>query len=165
MGLAETVLLIVVLLLVGLALIIVEICTPTFGVLALLAIGCVAGAVYLCYRVNSALGLFATVAAVLLLPTYAIVAAKVIPKTALGRRLGLRRERAERGEGTPEADDLGRFVGRTTVAESILRPSGVIRVDGRRVIAQAESGLIAKGQAVKIIRAAGTHVVVRKVES
>jgi membrane-bound ClpP family serine protease len=165
MGVPETIVLIAVLVLAAMALIVAEICTPVFGMLAVLALGCAAAAVYLCYGLDGVLGIVATIVAIIGLPIYSVAAVKVIPKTPLGRRLALRRELARPGEGTPEASDLSRFVGRKTTAETILRPSGTVRIDGRRIVAQAESGVIEKGQAVRVIRAAGTHVVVRKAES
>ena len=99
------------------------------------------------------------------MPVFLYWAVKVIPNTRFGQRLALRRKPADPGEGTPEADDLARLVGVETTADTVLRPSGTVRVDGRRIVAQAESDFIEKGAKVKIIRAAGTHVIVREVES
>jgi len=55
-------------------------------------------------------------------------------------------------------------VGRTGMAETLLRPSGAIRVDGKRIIALSESGIITKGQPVKVVRAGGSNVIVRKAD-
>ena len=163
---AGTIMLIVVLLLAAMALIVVEICTPFFGMLGAVALGCVAWAVYLGWSTfGGVVGLVMVMAAIVALPIYIVTAVKVLPKTPLGRRLFLARKRSSAGEGTPEAEDLADLVGRTTMAETTLRPSGTIRIDHRRIIAQAESGMIEKGDQVKVIRAAGTHVVVRKAES
>jgi len=162
MGLTETVLLIAVLAVVAMALIVAEICTPTFGLLAVLALGAAGGAVYLCFQIDRRAGVVAVVVALVALPAYAIAAVKIIPRTALGRRLGLSRQAEPAGGGTPEAGDLSRLVGRTTTAETILRPAGTVRIDGRRIVAQAESGVIEKGAAVRVIRAGGSYVVVRK---
>lgn len=165
MGLAETILLIMILVVATMVLIVLEICTPTFGVLTLAALACAAGAVYLCYTINGVAGIVATIVAVLGLPTYGYLAVKMIPRTPLGRALMLRRRAATPGEGTPEAEGLRRLVGRKTVAETILRPSGTVRIDGNRVVAKAESGMIDKGQPVQVIAATATHVVVRKLDS
>jgi len=161
---AGTLILIVVLLLAAMALILVEICTPMFGLLGLIAIGCAAFAVYLAYTINGVFGLVMTIVTVVGLPIYIVAAVKVLPATPLGRRLHLGRDPAASGEGTPEANELADLVGRSTIAETTLRPSGTVRIGGRRFVAQAESGMIEKGQPVTIIRAAGTHVVVRKAE-
>ena len=160
-----TVWLIVVLVISAMALIVVEICTPMFGLLGLLALGCVGWAVYLSYTIHNIFGLVMTALAIVCLPIYIVAAVKILPKTPLGRLLHLGKKPTRKGEGTPEATELASLVGQTTAAETILRPVGTIRIDGRRIIAQAESGMIEKGQQVEIIRAAGTHVVVRKIEA
>ena len=159
-----TLVLIAVLFLAVMVLIIVEICTPFFGLLGVVAVALACLAVYLAYGVHPLFGLVLGVAALIGLPIYTIVAVKILPGTALGRKLHLHRAQAAPGEATPEADKLSRLVGRKTKAETLLRPSGMIRVDGDRIVAQAESDMIAKGEEVEIVRAAGNHVVVRRIE-
>jgi len=162
---AGTLILIIVLLLAAMALIVVEICTPIFGLLGVLAVGAAGWAVYLAWETHSLFGLVMTIAVLVGLPVYTVAAVKIIPKTGLGRRLHLGRDKIAPGEGTPEAAALASLVGREAPAETVLRPSGTIRIDGKRIIAHAESGMIEKGTEVRIIRAAGNHVVVRPVES
>jgi len=164
MGMVETLLLVVVLVIIAMVLIVAEICTPTFGILAVAAAAALAWAVYLCFTINSAAGLTALISLIVIMPAYTVAAVKILPRTALGRRIGLTREKVAAGEGTPEAADLGSFVGRETKAETLLRPSGFVRIDGRRIVAEAESGLIEKGEKVKVIRAGGTSVTVRRIE-
>jgi membrane-bound serine protease (ClpP class) len=57
------------------------------------------------------------------------------------------------------------LLGREGVAETLLRPSGAVRIDDRRIIASAESGLIEKGTAVKVVRVTGNDVVVRRIDA
>jgi membrane-bound serine protease (ClpP class) len=167
MGIAETLLMAVALMVAAMIMIILEICPgiPTFGVLAVMAIATVAWAVYLCYAHDPVAGVMATIAAAILTPAYTVAVVKILPKTGLGRMIGLRREAVAAGEGTPEAQDLSRLIGRVTTAETLLRPSGFVRIDGKRIVAESESGLIEKGRQVKVIRAGGTSVTVRKVEA
>jgi len=159
-----TFLLIVVLLLAALLLIAAEVCTPTFGVLAVGALGCLGCAVWLCFTVSSVLGIVMIVVLVFLVPAYLWVVVKYLPSTAIGRILQLGAEPKPAGEGTPEAAEQQAVVGRTATAETLLRPSGTIRIDGRRYVATAESGFIEKGAAVTVIRAVGMNVVVRKAD-
>lgn len=156
--------LILVLLVGALVLFAAEICTPTFGLLAVAGVGCLVGAVYLCFTISPALGVVAVVALVFLIPAYLWAMIKYLPRTALGRILQLRAQSKDPGEGTPDATELEALLGRTAVAETTLRPSGAIRVDERRVIARAETGFIEKGATVKIIKAVGMNVVVREVK-
>lgn len=159
-----TILLILVLLVGALVLFAAEICTPTFGLLAVAAVGCLVGAVYLCFTISPAVGVVAIVALVFLIPAYLWAMIKYLPRTALGRILQLRAQSKDPGEGTPDAAKLEALLGRTAVAETTLRPSGAIRIDDKRVIATAETGFIKEGATVKIIKAVGMNVVVREVD-
>jgi len=159
-----TILLILVLLVGALVLFAAEICTPTFGLLAVAAVGCLVGAVYLCFTISPVLGVVAIVALVFLIPAYLWAMIKYLPRTALGRILQLRAQSKDPGEGTPDATELDALLGRTAVAETTLRPSGAIRIDEKRVIATAETGFIKEGATVKIIKAVGMNVVVREVD-
>jgi len=160
-----TVLLIVVLLIAALLLFAAEICTPTFGVLAVAGVAALAWMVYLCFGLDPVAGLGSLIALLFVIPAWLWVSVKyLIPRTFVGRVLQLRPRRAGPGEGTPEAGAQKPLVGRSAVAETSLRPSGAIRIDGRRVIATAEAGYIEKGEHVRILRATGMNVVVQKVE-
>jgi membrane-bound serine protease (ClpP class) len=159
------ILLIVVLVVASAALVVLEICTPFFGLLTVLSAGCLVLAVGFCFRLSQVAGVVAVVAALVGYPAFIIAAVKLIPKTGLGRRLVLSRGQAPPGEATPEAQGLRALLGREGVAETLLRPSGAIRIEGRRIIASAESGLIEKGAAVKVVRVAGSDVVVRRIDS
>ncbi len=159
-----TILLIIVLFFCALLLIAIEVCTPTFGLLAFAAIACQAGMVYLCFGINQAFGVVVLVVLVFAIPAYLWAMIKYLPKTAVGRILQLRVERKDSGEGTPDAAELESLVGATAVAETPLRPSGAVRVNHKRIIATAEAGFIEKGATVKIIKAVGMNVVVREVE-
>ena len=158
-----TILLIIALFLCALLLLAVEVCTPTFGVLAVTAIACLAGMVYLCFTIAPAFGVVMIVALVFVVPAYLWAVIKYLPKTAVGRILQLRPRRRDPGEGTPDAAELESLAGATAVAETPLRPSGAIRVNHKRIIATAEAGFIEKGATVKIIEAVGMNVVVREV--
>jgi membrane-bound serine protease (ClpP class) len=157
------ILLIVVLVVAAAVLIIMEICTPFFGLLTVLSAGCLVGAVAVCFRLSQVAGIVAVVAAMIGYPVFIIAAVKLIPRTRLGGWLVLSRGQASPGDATPEAEGLRSLLGREGVAETLLRPGGAIRVDGRRVIASAESGLIPKGAAVKVVRVSGGDVVVRAI--
>ena len=158
-----TILLIIALLFCALLLLAVEICTPTFGLLALAAIACLAGAVYQCFVISQVFGVVMIVVLAFAIPVYLWAIVKYLPNTAIGSILQLKARRREPGEGTPDAAELESLVGATAVAETSLRPSGAIRVNHKRIVATAEAGFIEKGATVEIIRAGGADVVVREV--
>ncbi len=158
----ETIFLIAVLLAVAMLLVVVEVCTPTFGVLGLVALCATIWAGYLFYTLSPVAGWISTAVLIVAAPIYVASMIKLMPRTALGRWLILKGVESPRGESTPEAGPLKSLVGVVVEAETVLRPSGTIRVDGRRIVAQAEGGMVRRGEKVKIVRTAGNYVVVRR---
>jgi membrane-bound serine protease (ClpP class) len=56
------------------------------------------------------------------------------------------------------------LIGRTGVADSVLRPSGKVIIDNEIYDAKAEYGFISKGEKVKVIRYETGQIYVVKVE-
>ena len=157
-------LLVAILIVGGLVLILAEVCTPAFGVLALTAVGCFAWAVYICFRVHSVLG-FVVIAALLAgLPFYMAFLIRLLPKTPLGKRLALKKLRANPGAGVPPADDHADLIGAEGIAASVLRPSGTVTIGDRRLPATAETGFLQAGTRVRVVRSGGLNVVVRAID-
>ncbi len=147
----------------AMVLFLLEILTPSFGLFGAMGVLSLAGAVWQGFSLNSITGWAVMTGVVVVAPVYVVAMIKILPNTALGRHVFLAKAPDGIGEGTPEADKYDALVGKTGTAESVLRPSGAVRVDDMRVIATAESGMIDKGQAVKVVRASATNVIVRPV--
>ena len=152
------------LILAGMVFLLLEIITPTFGLLAVLGIASFAGAVAVAFAISPVLGVIMTAGLLFLVPAYLVITVKFLPKSPLGRRLFLRGARNATGEATPEASEHKSLVGKTGVAESILRPTGAVRIEGKRVIASAESGMINRGAKIKVVRTSGTNIIVRQAD-
>ena len=158
-----TVVLIAFLILLGLILFTFELVTPSFGLLTVLAVSAFGLAAWQAFMLSSMFGVILIVVLLVAVPAYLISMVKYLPKTRLGSWIFLKSAEAAGTDGTPEADDNAALVGKTGTTETLLRPSGAVRVEGHRVVALAESGLIEKGKTVKVIRASGTNVTVREV--
>jgi membrane-bound serine protease (ClpP class) len=65
----------------------------------------------------------------------------------------------QRAATAPTAD----LTGREGVALTVLRPSGMALIDGRRFDVVAESAMIERGSAVRVVQVDGTRVVVKKI--
>ena len=159
----DIVLLVAALVLAALILTMLEILTPSFGILGGLAVVAAASAVVVAWSESSLAGLALLIALIVAAPLYLVFLVRWLPRTPMGQRLFLKNRTAEAGEGTPEADLLEHMIGKTGTAETTLRPSGAVRVDGRRVVALSETGIINKGQAVKVIKAAGVNIIVQAI--
>jgi membrane-bound serine protease (ClpP class) len=145
-------------------LMLLEIVTPSFGVLLVMAMGAIIGAAWFGFQISPLVGALVILLGFLSIPIYLFLLMKILPKSPLGRLLFLRRAKDATAEGTPEASKLSKLVGKTGITETELRPSGKISVDGQRVVAISEHELIEQGQKVIVIKAGGTDVVVRKAE-
>lgn len=161
-----TILYILALLIAALLLILFELVTPSFGLLTIFGLLAAGGAVWLAFSISRTLGYVLLVALVLGLPAYYILLIRWIPRTRLGQRFFLKpRGDRMKATGTPEAEHTDSMVGRTGTAETYLRPSGAVRIDGQRVIAVAERGLIEKGATVRVTgRTTSGGLVVRSVD-
>jgi len=142
-----------------------EIVTPMFGLLAALGVAALAGAVWIGFNIDSTVGLLMIIACIVLTPAYLVAAVKLLPRTPLGRRLFLAKARRGSADATPEAGQHKELIGKTGTAETSLRPSGAVRIDGKRIIALSEAGTISRGEKVKVVRSEGFNIVVRKQET
>ena len=78
--------------------------------------------------------------------------------TRFGRSMTL----AATSTGTSQADGLAQWIGQSGIAITALRPSGTILVAGHRVDAITGGDFIEKGTPVRIVRAEGSGVIVRR---
>ena len=145
---------------IGLTLIAVDFYLPGF-VLGSIGIVLMLVAVALCFKqygLNWAAATFLGEAALSLGVGY--VAIKLVPQTAAGKKMILSHEQTDMRAGATHAPEL---VGREGVAQTLLRPSGTALLDGKRLDVVAESDMIERGSAIKVVAIEGTRIVVRKI--
>jgi membrane-bound ClpP family serine protease len=150
---------ITVLILAGLVLLAFEVYVPGF-ILGSIGVVLLAVAGYLCYRAYGA-STAAVVGIIEVLLALGIVFAslKWFPETAAGRRMILAKTQTGVHSQTERPQEL---VGREGVAHTMLRPTGVAMVDGKRLDVVAESGMIERGSAIKIVAVQENRLLVRK---
>lgn len=157
--------LIAILLVAAAVLLLVEVLTPTLGLLGAAALLAMGGAIYIAFALNTWLGMLILGACMLGTPTYLYFAVKLLPNSPVGKRLFLRAAPDATNDATPESGELHTLIGKQGQAATTLRPSGEVTVDGKRYDARAEFGMIESGRAVKVVRAGGTDVVVRELDN
>ncbi len=82
---------------------------------------------------------------------------KYFPKTPIGRRIILQAD-ASTWHGFDQRH--GELLGRTGIARSYLRPSGIALIDGKRVDVVTRGEMVDAGSAIEVIEVAGNRVVV-----
>ena len=142
----------------GVALLFLEMFLP--GIIA----GVIGGILLIASVVTAYREIGAAAGNVTLLATTAVTAAlwwwwaTKFQHTRFGRSMTL----AATGIGNTQAAGLAQLVGQTGAAATPLRPSGTILVAGSRVDAITNGDFIEQGTAVKIVRAEGSCVIVRR---
>ena len=144
---------------IGLLLVAVDFYLPGF-VLGSIGIVLMLIAVALAYRdygLNVAAGLF--LAEVVLGCSIGYVVIKNLPQTAAGKRMILAHDQTGQRTAMEASSNL---VGQQGVAQTLLRPSGMALLEGKRLDVVAESGMIESGSAIKVVAVEGTRIIVRK---
>lgn len=150
-----------VLLVMAFLLIFLELVIPSFGTIALASAACFAVSVFLAFQ-HSAFAGFLFVGIILAgVPVAVTLAVKLFKKSPLGKRMILAGPSSEMSGGGAGPEDLTVLVGKTGTAKTVLRPSGIAIIDGKRVDVVTEGRMIEPGQAVTVILAEGNRVVVR----
>ena len=146
----------------GLALIVAEILFPSLGLLSLLATAALLAAVLVAFGESTATGVKFLVASALLVPAAIALGLKLFPRSPMGRHMvapGLSFE----GEAATDARDRA-SIGREGTVESALRPTGIARIDGRRVDVITRGELLEPGTRVRVVEVSGNRLVVAAVE-
>lgn len=151
---------ITVLILAGLVLLALEVYVPGF-VLGSIGVVLMIVAAVLCFKTYGANATMLVVAIEVVFGIGVVVAAlRWFPQTAAGRKMILAStqtgQRAHAGHGRE-------LIGQEGVAQSILRPTGVALVQGKRLDVVAESGMIERGSPVRVVAVEENRIIVRKV--
>lgn len=152
----------IVLFVAGAVLIVIEIWTPGMGVFGLGGILCILASFFLTLGGDlTALNLMA-VSLVMAVVIFLIIV-KRLPSSRLWARLVLQdAETTKAGYVSSETYDA--YLGRTGVALTLLRPAGVIDIDGAHLDVVSEAQYVPAGTKVKVVSVSGNRVVVRPVQ-
>lgn len=153
------------LLLLGFLLVAIEIYTPG-GIVGAVGAVLLIGGNLLIYNTYGTDGLWPTLSATVLGTIVACVLGFVVlPKSPLGRVMTLRtRQTGEAGYVT-SSPALAELVGKEGVASSMLRPAGVVTIEGKRVDALAPDAYIESGTAVRVVSVKAGRVLVKAVDA
>jgi membrane-bound serine protease (ClpP class) len=152
----------IVLLGVGLCLIVAEVLFPSFGILGVLATGCILGAVATAFARSTDMGENFLIATALLVPGTILIGLKLLPYSPVARHLVVGGFSFEDGAGIDRRDQT--LLGAEGPVEAPLRPAGIARLVGRRVDVVTRGEAVAVGERVRVIELQGNRVVVTQVE-
>ncbi|MFP4430227.1 MAG: NfeD family protein [Spirochaetota bacterium] len=154
----------------GLLGIIVEVFVPAGGLIGIAGGGAIIAAVILAYtQGGTSVGVIVLAASLVLTPVIMVVAFKLFPVTPLGKRFILGTTLGsgdEEEEGSAEADGTGANVrvqvGDRGTASTVLKPTGVATIRGKRYSVLTRGEYLAAGTELEVIRVEGNRILVRE---
>lgn len=149
----------------GMGLLVLEVFFPSAGILGFLSASSILAAIIFGFRGGVLTGLVTLLVAVVGIPTVAIFALKIWPRTAMGRRVMLMTPSSK--DVLPqdaERDSLKQLIGQVGEAKCQMLPGGIVSLDGHTIDAVSEGMPIDSGQRVRVIKVWGHRVVVRPLE-
>lgn len=149
----------------GLLLLSLELFVPSGGFIGLSAVICLGLGLWNAFQSSTSLGMTFLLIDVIAVPITAIVAFRLWVRSPMGRRLALEPPARDEIEVSHSARRIDELVGLDGLALTPLHPCGHVEIRGRRRDGMAESGLIAQGSRVRVVRVRSGQVVVRAIEA
>lgn len=145
----------------------IELFVPSAGIIGLLALMVAIAGVVCLWVYETAWGVTGTLGVLVIAPTGTYFGFKVLPYTPLGKGLILSNpqpESPEEAQGGAEHVQRMALLGQEGLAQTDLRPIGVVKIMGQRLDAVAESGYITAHARVKVVSADGIQLKVRQID-
>jgi membrane-bound serine protease (ClpP class) len=146
----------------GFILLLIELFTPTFGVVGLSGIFLIITGCYLAATLHSVIaGIILSLASLIII----IAAVKLFPKTRIAKSMRLSTSQDKAAGYHSANDNLKYFMGKEGVAVTTLRPSGTALIDGKKVDVITEGIFMPEGTKVKVMLVEGSRVVVKSINN
>jgi membrane-bound ClpP family serine protease len=151
----------IILLLLGCALVVLEVFIPSGGILGMLSGLAILGSIIFAFRRDLTSGMVFVLIALVAVPSLIALAFRVWPHTPMGK--------AFLGE-LPDENDLKpidsrrQLVGRLGIAKTKMLPSGSVLVEGQWLDSVTQGDAIEPGEAVVVVEVRGNRVVVRRAD-
>ena len=145
---------------IGIILLLIELCMPGFGVSGCTGILCFAAVIVMQAMTNSSTA--AIIVSIVMGAIIVLLVALFI--RSLNKGMLFRSPIVLKDEINSEAvsneEEGGSLVGKTGVVLTTLRPAGTVQIDGKRYYAKTEASFIEKGQTVTVVAAEGLNIIV-----
>ncbi len=146
-------------------LLVLEIFVPSFGLLTVFSLACVAAGIAIFFKYGAVTGWIGVAAAVVIIPIVWIVTYRIFPNTPFGKHVTLGKPDRDKGDAIPDTEELEAMLGKQGVVLSPLRPVGMCDFNGKRLECVAETGYIDNENKVRVIHVEGTQLTVRLIEN
>jgi membrane-bound ClpP family serine protease len=148
----------ILLMLIGCAVLVMEVFIPSGGILSIVSTAAFIGAITLAFQRGPVTGFIFVASTVIAVPLVLALAFKYWPKTPMGKAfIG---ELPTAAEVAPD-DPRRELLGRVGVARSKMLPSGAVEIDGQMIDAMSQGQAVDPGQYVVVIEVRANRVLVR----
>ncbi|MDD5759321.1 MAG: NfeD family protein [Desulfobulbaceae bacterium] len=145
--------------LVGVLVVIAEIILPSAGLLSLLAISIFGYSLFLVFTdISIVAGIAFVIADLIMLPSLLIVGIKMLANSPVT----LRTELSSKHGVTSQAPELSRYLGMHGEAITDLRPSGMAKIDGKRIDVVTGGEYIERESKLIVLAVSANQIVVAK---
>lgn len=145
----------------GIILLIVEMCSPGFGVAGILGLLCLVADIFLTAKTLTQ-GLLLTGIVAIIVVILAVVSIVLVSKGKLPASLMLK-DAADKALGYTGGSDKSQYLGAAGKTVTELRPAGAAELNGERVDVVSQGEFIEAGIDVEVIEVSGNRVVVKAV--
>lgn len=150
----------------GIALLVVEMFMPGFGIPGIAGIGLLLASIYFTWTKHGALaGLGVTVVELILAGGAVALSLRSASKGKLSKSPLILKGGQGKKEGFAALERLDQFAGKTGVTLTVLRPAGIAEFGDTRLNVVSAGEFIAKGAAIIVREVEGARVLVEEVKS
>ena len=148
----------------GVLAIILEVFVPAGGIIGIAGVGSIIASVVIAYqRLGNLIGSIYLAVVLVLVPVFIVLYFKFFPRSPVGRWLiSQDRQEPEKGYSSFTPEKYVDLIGKEGTSLTILRPVGMVRIDGQKYSAVTGGELIDKNKPVKVVKVEGSRVVVRQ---
>ena len=137
---------------------------PGFGITGILGLLLLCGGLATAFmKLSMAMAMVTTFLAILGVILLLLWFFLVFPKTSMGRQFILETE-SSAANGFVAVDDKSAYIGKTGVTLTMLRPSGIAKIDDERVDVMTDGEFVEKGVRIKVIKARQGGMIVTPIE-
>ena len=147
----------------GILALILEVFVPSAGIIGIAGLGSIIASVVIAYqRLGNMIGSIYLAVVLVMVPVFIVLYFRFFPRSPVGRWLiSQDRQAPEKGYSSFTPEKYIDLIGKEGTTLTILRPVGMVRIDGRKYSAVTGGEFIEKDKTIKVIKVEGSRVVVR----
>ena len=137
---------------------------PGFGITGILGLLLLCGGLATAFmKLSMAMAMLTTFSAILGVILLLLWFFLVFPKTSMGRQFILETE-SSAANGFVAVDDKSAYIGKTGITLTMLRPSGIAKIDDERVDVMTDGEFVEKGVKIKVVKARQGGMIVTPID-